>query len=196
MHDIGKLGVSTKILAKPGKLADEEYEHMKQHPVRGYEIVLGDRLLQGRPRKRPSDTITNGWTGEVIPMGSSVNDPRDRSDRDVCDAFDSMTSTRVYRKAKGIEEAIVELHRCVGTQFDPESLAALEKAIAREGWEPNPSLERRRGDPCRPRHRPLRRAACSASPPSPTWQLSPPSAGADHVVVGFGKDWPPRTREP
>jgi len=56
----------------------------------------------------------------------------------VCDAFDSMTSTRVYRKAKTIEEAFTELHRCVGTQFDPVSLAALEKAIAREGWEAVP----------------------------------------------------------
>ncbi|MGZ6515660.1 MAG: HD-GYP domain-containing protein, partial [Actinomycetota bacterium] len=54
----------------------------------------------------------------------------------VADAFDSMTSTRVYRVAKTVEEALAELQRCAGTQFDIASLAALEKAIAQDGWEP------------------------------------------------------------
>ena len=72
----------------------------------------------------------DGLAGEAIPVIARIVM--------VCDAFDSMTSTRVYRKAKGIEDALVELHRCVGTQFDPESLAALEKALAREGWEAEP----------------------------------------------------------
>jgi HD-GYP domain-containing protein (c-di-GMP phosphodiesterase class II) len=72
----------------------------------------------------------DGLAGEAIPVIARIVM--------VCDAFDSMTSTRVYRKAKTIEEAMTELHRCVGTQFDPVSLAALEKAIAREGWEAEP----------------------------------------------------------
>jgi HD-GYP domain-containing protein (c-di-GMP phosphodiesterase class II) len=138
MHDIGKLGVSTKILAKPGKLTPEEYEHMKQHPVRGYEIVsdidflkeAGETAVRHHHERMDGKGYPDGLAGEQIPVIARIVM--------VCDAFDSMTSTRVYRKAKSIEEALVELHRCVGTQFDPESLAALEKAIAREGWEAEP----------------------------------------------------------
>jgi len=138
MHDVGKLGVSTKILAKPGKLTDEEYEHMKQHPVRGYEIVseidflkaAAETAVRHHHERMDGRGYPDGLVGEQIPVIARIVM--------CCDAFDSMTSTRVYRKAKSIEEAMVELHRCVGTQFDPESLAALEKAIAREGWEAEP----------------------------------------------------------
>jgi HD-GYP domain-containing protein (c-di-GMP phosphodiesterase class II) len=138
MHDVGKLGVSTKILAKPGKLTPEEYEHMKQHPVRGYEIVsdidflkeAGETAVRHHHERMDGKGYPDGLAGEQIPVIARIVM--------VCDAFDSMTSTRVYRKAKSIEEAVVELHRCVGTQFDPVSLAALEKAIAREGWEAEP----------------------------------------------------------
>jgi len=138
MHDVGKLGVSTKILAKPGKLTPEEYEHMKQHPVRGYEIVseidflqeAGETAVRHHHERMDGKGYPDGLAGEAIPVIARIVM--------VCDAFDSMTSTRVYRKAKTIEEAMTELHRCVGTQFDPVSLAALEKAIAREGWEAEP----------------------------------------------------------
>ena len=138
MHDVGKLGVSTTILAKPGKLTDEEYEHMKQHPVRGYEIVseidflkeAAETAVRHHHERMDGRGYPDGLVGEQIPVIARIVM--------CCDAFDSMTSTRVYRKAKSIEEAMTELHRCVGTQFDPESLAALEKAIAREGWEAEP----------------------------------------------------------
>jgi putative nucleotidyltransferase with HDIG domain len=138
MHDIGKLGVSTKILAKPGKLTDEEYEHMKQHPIRGYEIVseidflkqAAETAVRHHHERMDGRGYPDGLAGEEIPEIARIVM--------VCDAFDSMTSTRVYRKAKGIEDALVELHRCVGTQFDPVALAALEKALAREGWEAEP----------------------------------------------------------
>jgi len=72
----------------------------------------------------------DGLAGEQIPIFARIVM--------VCDAFDSMTSTRVYRKAKSIEEAFTELKRCEGTQFDPQALSALEKAIAKEGWEAEP----------------------------------------------------------
>ncbi|MGH2785373.1 MAG: HD-GYP domain-containing protein [Actinomycetota bacterium] len=138
MHDVGKLGVSTKILAKPGKLTDEEYEHMKQHPIRGYEIVseidflkqAAETAVRHHHERMDGRGYPDGLVGENIPVIARIVM--------VCDAFDSMTSTRVYRKAKGIEDALAELHRCVGTQFDPVSLAALEKALAREGWEAEP----------------------------------------------------------
>ena len=141
MHDVGKLGVSTSILAKPGKLTEEEYEHMKQHPVRGYEIVseidflkeAAETAVRHHHERMDGRGYPDGLVGEQIPVIARIVM--------CCDAFDSMTSTRVYRKAKSIEEAFVELHRCVGTQFDPESLAALEKAIAREGWEAEPEAD-------------------------------------------------------
>jgi putative nucleotidyltransferase with HDIG domain len=138
MHDVGKLGVSTKILAKPGKLTDEEYEHMKQHPVRGYEIVseidflkaAAETAVRHHHERMDGRGYPDGLVGEQIPVIARIVM--------VCDAFDSMTSTRVYRKAKGIEDAMVELHRCAGTQFDEVALAALERAIASEGWEAEP----------------------------------------------------------
>jgi len=138
MHDVGKLGVSTKILAKPGKLTAEEYEHMKQHPLRGYEIVseidflkeAGETAVRHHHERMDGRGYPDGLAGDQIPVIARIVM--------VCDAFDSMTSTRVYRKAKTIEEAFAELHRCVETQFDPVSLAALERAIAREGWEAEP----------------------------------------------------------
>jgi putative nucleotidyltransferase with HDIG domain len=138
MHDVGKLGVSTKILAKPGKLTDDEYEHMKAHPVRGYEIVseidflkqAAETAVRHHHERMDGRGYPDGLVGDNIPVFARLVM--------VCDAFDSMTSTRVYRKAKGIEDALAEISRCAGTQFDPEALAALEKAIAREGWEAEP----------------------------------------------------------
>lgn len=140
MHDIGKLGVDSKVLKKPGKLTDEEYEHMKVHPVRGVEIV-GDidllrEVLDGvrhHHERMDGRGYPDGLVGEEIPLFARLIM--------VSDAFDSMTSTRVYRKAKSNEEAFAELHRCVGTQFDPLALAALERAVAQHGWEPTPESD-------------------------------------------------------
>jgi putative nucleotidyltransferase with HDIG domain len=135
MHDVGKLGVWNKVLKKPGKLTPEEYEHMKDHPVLGVEIVSEIDLLQEaidgvrhHHERMDGHGYPDGLKGEDIPLFARLIM--------VCDAFDSMTSTRVYRVAKTIEEAFVELRRCAGTQFDEACLAALEKAVARHGWEP------------------------------------------------------------
>jgi len=135
MHDVGKLGVLSRVLKKPGKLTPEEYEHMKVHPERGVEIVSEIDLLQEaidgvrhHHERMDGHGYPDGLVGDQIPLFARLIM--------VCDAFDSMTSTRVYRVAKTVEEAFVELRRCAGTQFDEASLAALEKAVARNGWEP------------------------------------------------------------
>jgi HD-GYP domain-containing protein (c-di-GMP phosphodiesterase class II) len=140
MHDVGKLGVSTRVLQKPGKLTPEEYEHMKLHPLRGHEIVgeidfLAEAVGAVRHHHERMDGggYPDGIAGGAIPLLARVIM--------VADAFDSMTSTRVYRKAKNFDEAFAELHRCEGTQFDSRCLAALEGAIAKHGWEAFPELD-------------------------------------------------------
>ena len=135
MHDVGKLGVWNKVLKKPGKLTPEEFEHMKDHPVLGVEIVSEIDLLQEaidgvrhHHERMDGQGYPDGLKGEDIPLFARLIM--------VCDAFDSMTSTRVYRVAKTIEEAFAELRRCAGTQFDEASLNALERAVTRHGWQP------------------------------------------------------------
>jgi HD-GYP domain-containing protein (c-di-GMP phosphodiesterase class II) len=135
MHDVGKLGVLSRVLKKPGKLTPEEYEHMKVHPEKGVEIVQEIDLLQEaidgvrhHHERMDGHGYPGGLVGDQIPLFARLIM--------VCDAFDAMTSTRVYRVAKTIDEAFVELRRCAGTQFDEASLDALEKAVARNGWEP------------------------------------------------------------
>jgi len=135
MHDVGKLGVWNKVLKKPGKLTPEEFEHMKDHPVLGVEIVSEIDLFQEaidgvrhHHERMDGHGYPDGLVGDQIPLFARLIM--------VCDAFDSMTSTRVYRVAKTIEEAFAELRRCAGIQFDKASLDALEKAVARNGWEP------------------------------------------------------------
>ena len=135
MHDVGKLGVWNKVLKKPGKLTPEEFEHMKDHPILGVEIVSEIDLFQEaidgvrhHHERMDGHGYPDGLVGDQIPLFARLIM--------VCDAFDSMTSTRVYRVAKTIEEAFAELRRCAGTQFDKASLDALEKAVARNGWEP------------------------------------------------------------
>src|SRR5205814_169843 len=135
MHDGGKFGVWNKLLKKPGKLTPEEFEHMKDHPVLGVEIVSEIYLLQEaidgvrhHHERMDGHGYPGGLVGDQIPLFARLIM--------VCDAFDSMTSTRVYRVAKTVEEAFVELRRCAGTQFDEASLNAVEKAVSRNGWEP------------------------------------------------------------
>ena len=137
MHDVGKLSVESRILQKPGKLTPEEYEHMKIHPMRGVEIIqeidlLAEAIVGVRHHHERMDGkgYPDGLAGYQIPLFARLIT--------VSDAFDSMTSTRVYRKAKSKEEAFEELHRFSGVMFDPAAIAALEKAIARNGWTPDP----------------------------------------------------------
>lgn len=135
MHDVGKLAVLSRVLQKAGKLTDDEYEHMKTHSVRGVEIISEIDLLQEAAdgvrhhHERVDGTgYPDGLKGDEIPLFARLIT--------VADAFDSMTSTRVYRRAKTTEEALVELNRCAGVMFDEAAVEALESAIARHGWQP------------------------------------------------------------
>ncbi len=134
LHDIGKLGVPTKVLQKTGKLTDDEYAAIKLHPTRGYEIVreisfLDEALAGIRHHHERLD-------GRGYPMGLvGMEIPESARVISVADVFDCLTSTRSYRQAWSVEDAIAELRRCAGTQFDPRMVEALVRAVERDGWQ-------------------------------------------------------------
>ncbi|GGQ25060.1 putative nucleotidyltransferase with HDIG domain [Actinomadura coerulea] len=142
LHDVGKIGVPTRILTKDGPLTDEEYAAVQLHPMRGLEIVreIGflDEALAGimhHHERMDGGGYPLGLAGDEIPEFARVIG--------VADAFDVMTSTRPYRKARPIEAAVRELRRCSGSQFDPVMVEAFLRALESDGW--GPGTERRAG---------------------------------------------------
>jgi hypothetical protein len=134
LHDVGKLGVPTRVLQKTGKLTDEEYAAIQLHPMRGLEIVreIGflDEALAGimhHHERIDGRGYPMGLAGDEIPEFARV--------LAVADAFDSMTSTRSYRGARPVAEAIEELRKWSGTQFDPAFVDAFVAAVRRDGWQ-------------------------------------------------------------
>ena len=140
LHDVGKLGVPTKVLQKTGKLTEEEYDAIQLHPMRGLDIVreIGflDEALAGimhHHERIDGRGYPMGLAGDEIPEFARV--------LAVADAFDSMTSTRSYRGARPVAEAIEELRKWSGTQFDPAFVDAFVAALKREGWQrPEPVI--------------------------------------------------------
>jgi HD-GYP domain-containing protein (c-di-GMP phosphodiesterase class II) len=129
VHDLGKVGSQDGSLKKPGALSEQERQELEQHPAVGAEIV--SRLEAYR---QSIDTIRHhherwdgtgypdGLKGERIPLGARIIA--------VADAFDAMTSDRVYRAALSTDEALAELRKGRGTQFDPQIVDLFETAIA------------------------------------------------------------------
>ncbi|GHE04702.1 HD-GYP domain-containing protein [Streptomyces alanosinicus] len=135
LHDVGKLGVPTRLLRKDGPLTPEERRIIELHPEYGHEMVRGISFL-GEARtailhhheRLDGSGYPYGLVGTRIPECARVVA--------VADAFDAMTSTRSYRRARPVEAAVTELERCAGTQFDPRMVGALVRALARYGWHP------------------------------------------------------------
>ena len=118
LHDVGKVGIPESILCKPGPLTDEEYEVMKTHPLIGVQIVapmgfLGNAVdvIRCHHERWDGRGYPDGLAGENIPLGARIFS--------VCDTFDAMTSDRPYRRALPFDDAVEEIERCGGTQFDP-----------------------------------------------------------------------------
>jgi putative nucleotidyltransferase with HDIG domain len=140
LHDVGKLGVPTRLLRKDGPLTPEERRVIELHPEYGHEIVRGISFL-GEARtailhhhERLDGTgYPYGLAGGQIPECARVVA--------VADAFDAMTSTRSYRRARPVAAALEELRRCAGTQFDPRMVEALTRALGRHGWSPAVTAE-------------------------------------------------------
>jgi HD-GYP domain-containing protein (c-di-GMP phosphodiesterase class II) len=139
LHDVGKLGVPTTVLQKSGTLTEEEFAAIQLHPMRGLAIVreIGflDEALAGimhHHERIDGRGYPMGLAGDEIPEFARVIA--------VADAFDAMTSNRSYRGARSIEDAIADLRKWSGTQFDPALVDAFVAALRREGWEqPRPA---------------------------------------------------------
>ena len=133
LHDIGKIGVPDAVLRKPAKLNDDEWAKMKLHPQHGQKILRNIPFLEGASRivgqhheRWDGEGYPYGLRGEDIDIGARIFA--------VVDAFDAMVSDRVYRKGCPYDDALKELERCAGTQFDPMIVEAF-KAIPKEDWE-------------------------------------------------------------
>ena len=134
LHDVGKLGVPTKVLQKTGPLTEEELAAIQLHPMRGLEIVrqigfLTEALdgIMHHHERMDGKGYPMGLAGDEIPEFARVIA--------VADAFDSMTSNRSYRGARSVEEAVAELRKCSGMQFDPVLVDAFIAALSQEHWE-------------------------------------------------------------
>ena len=133
LHDIGKIGVPDSILRKPAKLTEEEWVRMREHPLHGQQILRGIEFLQGASRVVAQHH--EKWDGTGYPLGLR-NEEIDICARifAVADAFDAITSDRVYRRGKPYEAAAKELDDWAGRQFDPKVVEAFHR-VPKEDWE-------------------------------------------------------------
>ncbi len=146
LHDVGKLGLPTRLLQKSGALTPDEYGTVQLHPVRGLEIVREIAFL--REAQEGILHHHERLDGTGYPMGLRGQDiPEFARIIAVADAFDSMTSTRSYRQARTIAQAIAELQACAGTHFDPRFVEVFLGAVESAGWTPAEPIEIPEGAP-------------------------------------------------
>jgi response regulator RpfG family c-di-GMP phosphodiesterase len=128
LHDIGKMAIPDAILNKPEPLDDAEWRFMRRH------TVIGERILHGSPAlSRAAEIVRSshehfdgtgypdGLAGDRIPVGARIVL--------VCDAYDAMVDERIYQPPMTTEEAVAELRRCAGQQFDPAVVEAFCAAL-------------------------------------------------------------------
>ncbi len=133
MHDIGKIGISEETLNKPGGLHDNEWAELKRHSEIGYRILgsvsefsrIADYVLEHHERV-DGKGYPKGLTGDKISVQAKIIS--------LADAYDAMTSDRSYRKKMSVQEAVCELKRCCGTQFDPDIAKIFVENVLCETW--------------------------------------------------------------
>jgi len=132
LHDIGKIGISDRILNKPGSLSDIEFESIKSHPAIGSQIIKGVRFLEKASElvkhhheKRNGTGYPDGLKEDQIPLGAEI--------LSVADIFDALTSDRPYRKAWSIEKAVDQLKKEAEIQLNPKVVNALIRVWQKEG---------------------------------------------------------------
>ncbi len=131
LHDVGKIGVPDRILRKPGKMTEEEYEVIKQHTLLGDAIIAAipdlaeiRAAVAGHHERYDGRGYPNGVAGEQIPLLARI--------LTVSDSYSAMITDRPYRKALTPEEARAELIACKGTQFDPVCVDAFLEALDKD----------------------------------------------------------------
>ena len=135
LHDIGKLAIPRELLHKPGPLDGEEWAFVRRHPLVGERIIgaapaLAEaaKLVRATHERVDGSGYPDGLAGDQIPLGARIIA--------VCDAFVAMTFPRPYAAQLTVSEAIAELRRCAGTQFDPSVVDALANLIVGLAWPP------------------------------------------------------------
>lgn len=133
LHDIGKIGVEDDLLFKPGRLTNEEYQRLMEHPIRGERILSG--LLKNAPlslaivrshhERLDGGGFPDGLAGDQIPVPVRIVT--------LADSFDAMTTARPYRAARSPEWALAEIEAHRGSQFDAEVAAAFRTAFSSDG---------------------------------------------------------------
>jgi HD-GYP domain-containing protein (c-di-GMP phosphodiesterase class II) len=123
VHDVGKIGIKSSVLMKPGKLTDAEWQEMRSHPVVGARLItnfpqfaLGRELVLHHHERYDGKGYPGKLAGERIPLGARI--------LAVADAWDAMTSHRAYRRALDLAHVRAEMERGSGTQFDPDVVHA------------------------------------------------------------------------
>jgi putative nucleotidyltransferase with HDIG domain len=133
LHDVGKIRIPKAIIDKPGPLDDDEWAVMRTHTLQGEAMlrkvggVLSDvgRVVRSSHEHFDGRGYPDGLAGEDIPIEARVVC--------CCDAFSAMTTNRSYRRARPVGDAVAELRRCAGTQFDPAVVAALAEVLEEPG---------------------------------------------------------------
>lgn len=134
LHDVGKVGVPTRVIRKPGKLDDSEWAAIRLHPARGVELIGGIPFLEEvksavlhHHEKYDGTGYPAGLKAERIPYFARMIG--------IVDAFDCLTSTRSYRPAKSVDETLAILIQDRNSHFDPDLVDAFVRVIRRNGWE-------------------------------------------------------------
>ena len=135
LHDVGKTAIPATILDKPGPLSDDEWQFMRRHTLIGERIILAApalapaaRLVRSSHERVDGTGYPDRLRGDAIPRGSRIVS--------ICDAFDAMVSQRSYSEAMTLTQALAELQRCAGTQFDGEIVRVFDALVREIGYAP------------------------------------------------------------